>query len=568
MLFSGAIGRKTSDADGPSVRSLNDGDRKFPQKVGTVEVSTSSDADSESDAGNYEGQRGIHNVFENSEIAEFWRKKYEESKYENRHLYDPKFIWSSAEERKVVRKADWRALLWAFIMFLALDIDRFNLKNAVSDDLLEDLGLDTNDYNLGNTLNLVCFLAAELPSQLISKAVGADRFLPTQVVLWSLVALCQCKMNGKGSFLATRCLLGFFEGGFLPEIITWLTYFYKHDEFTMRSAWFYVANPLTQAFSGLLAAGILNLDGTNGWSGWQYVFVIEGSFTLFLGFLSFQMPSGPANTRAWYRPNGWFTHREEKIMANRILRDDPSKGTMSNRQGISLRMFGRAIMDYEMWFIYVSRFLADILANPLGQYMPFLLKSLGFEKVTVNLLMVPYNVVSMVTMLLQCYFAKKYSQYGFAFFFSAFWLVIPIACLRWWGGFLEQAWPSYALLLVTLSFPSATAISIAWNSVNSNSVSRRTVQAAITNIASQASGIAGSNVFQKSDAPKYPTGLISIFILSIIASAFILLTRYYFAFRNNQREKVWSAMTEEQRIEYIKTTSDEGNKRLDFRFVL
>lgn len=38
------------------------------------------------------------------------------------------------------------------------------------------------------------------------------------------------------------------------------------------------------------------------------------------------MPPSVVQTKNWFRPNGWFTKREEAIAVNRILRDDPSKG--------------------------------------------------------------------------------------------------------------------------------------------------------------------------------------------------------------------------------------------------
>lgn len=46
-----------------------------------------------------------------------------------------------------------------------------------------------------------------------------------------------------------------------------------------------------------------------------------------IGVFSFLlMPASPTQTASWFRgKDGWFSEREEIIMVNRVLRDDPAK---------------------------------------------------------------------------------------------------------------------------------------------------------------------------------------------------------------------------------------------------
>jgi len=58
--------------------------------------------------GNYE-----RNPFLDPDVAEHWRCTYEESKYECRHLFDPRLTWSDEEEKRLVRLIDWNVCLWS-----------------------------------------------------------------------------------------------------------------------------------------------------------------------------------------------------------------------------------------------------------------------------------------------------------------------------------------------------------------------------------------------------------------------------------------------------------------------
>jgi MFS family permease len=97
-----------------------------------------------------------------------------------------------------------------------LQLDRGNMSNALTDKLLDDLNMDQNDYNNGTTVQLLCFLAAEFPVQLLIKRYGFKQVLPLLMMMWSLVSWTQAFMTDKTGFYITRALIGACEGGFIP----------------------------------------------------------------------------------------------------------------------------------------------------------------------------------------------------------------------------------------------------------------------------------------------------------------------------------------------------------------
>lgn len=68
------------------------------------------------------------------------------------------------------------------------------------------------------------------------------------------------------------------------------------------------------------------------------------------------------------------------------------------------------------------------------------------------------------------------------------------------------------------------------------------------------------------DSPLYRRGNKQLLALCCMNLVLYPLMKAYYVFRNKQRDKKWDALSEEQRLEYLATTTDKGNKRLDFRF--
>lgn len=82
----------------------------------------------------------------------------------------------------------------------------------------------------------------------------------------------------------------------------------------------------------------------------------------------------------------------------------------------------------------------------------------------------------------------------------------------------------------------------------------------------QAGGIIASNIYRQDDAPRYKRGDRILVAMCVVNMAVYAVTKVYYVLRNRYRSQKWEAMTEQERITYVTTTTDEGNKRLDFRF--
>ena len=85
-------------------------------------------------------------------------------------------------------------------------------------------------------------------------------------------------------------------------------------------------------------------------------------------------------------------------------------------------------------------------------------------------------------------------------------------------------------------------------------------------MAVQLGGVIGANIYREDDKPLYHRGNSVLIGLSVLALALFLFAKGYCIWRNKSREKIWGAMSVEERGVYLTTTKDEGNKRLDFRF--
>ncbi|KAI5970193.1 hypothetical protein CANMA_000804 [Candida margitis] len=560
LLPTMGLRRSTNDSISSdiSVRSIDDVDHLKNNDKQTV---TRIDSDL-----SIEADQLKKNPFLDPQVEEYYRDIYTSSKYESYSAFDPNFEWTAEEEKKVIWKLNWRVAFTACLLFVGLQVDRGNLQQAVSDNFLDNLGLNTNDYNTGNTIFVVSFLLAEVPSQMISKALGPDIFIPFQICAWSIVAMSQAALKGKAGFYITRCLIGVLEGGFIADLVLWLSYFFTSKELPIRLSWFWTTLSLVQIATSLMAFGILRLN-TWGWHGWQFLFLIEGGFTLTIGILSwFLMVPSAVQTKTKWNPKGWFTDREEKIVVNRILRDDPTKGSMNNRQAISPKNLWKCLIDYDMWPLYAIGIVAYIGQQTLSTYFTLTNRQLGFSVFNTNLLTIPATVIHIILLLFISWFSERVNERSFVCLIAPLFATPFIGAIRFWPGSGKEIWSTWVLNTLYLGQPYIHAIVVAWVSRNSNSVRNRSICSALYNMFVQLGGIIGNNIYREDDKPLYKRGNMQLFAITLTLIPVLLLVKAYYVWRNKSRDKIWSTMTEEEQQTYRETTKDEANKRLDFRF--
>ncbi|KAJ5740297.1 hypothetical protein N7493_000169 [Penicillium malachiteum] len=505
----------------------------------------------------------VRSVFDDPSIAKFYLPHDD---YENLHRFDPNARWTYREEAAVRRKTDWAILLWILVMFFGLNIDRGNLSNANSDGLLTDMGLSTDDYNNATNMYRIGFLIAEIPSQMIGKRLGPDRWIPVQIICWSFASGGQFFMHNRAGFFACRFLLGLFMGGFIPDSILYLSYFYTKSEMPFRLALFWFTDSISGVIASFIAYGVFHMGGVAGREGWRWLFLIEALISFVIGVLSFFLLfPGPTQTKTRWNPKGIFSEREESIIVNRVLRDDPSKGGMHNREAISLKMLWQSLKDYDLWPIYLIGILFEIPTSPPKSYLTLSLTDIGFSTFHTTLLSIPVTVFAAINLLLVTELAERTHQISIVGLFTQVWSLPFLIILYTSAGSLSN-WGMYAVSFVLLGWPSPQAAQVGWCSRLSNAVRTRAVSAAAFNIMIQLSGIASSNIYRSDDKPLYRRGnkqLIAINVANIVVYA---LAKVYYVSRNRWKKAQWEKMSSEEKITYLETTTDEGNKRLDFMF--
>ena len=186
-------------------------------------------------------------------------------------------------------------------------------------------------------------------------------------------------------------------------------------------------------------------------------------------------------------------------MVNRILRDDPSKGDMHNRQGLTPKMLFECVCDYHMWPIYLLGLTWLIPTVPIQGYISLNLRAIGFGVFETNLLTIPAFALFIVGLLFWTWLSERLNERLLLGTITQFWSLPILIALEVLPA-SRSHWVTWILSVLLYAQPYWHAIIVALTSRNAGTVRTRTVASALYNMCVQASNVIGSNVSVPSNA--------------------------------------------------------------------
>lgn len=174
-------------------------------------------------------------------------------------------------EKRLVRKIDLLILPTIGILYILNYIDRQNLSAAKLQGIMEDLNMNEQQFATAISILFVGYLPFQIPSNLIiTKVSRPGLYICSAVIIWGTISAATAAVNTYRELLIIRAFLGVVEAVFFPGAIYYLSAWYTKTELGKRLAGLYIAQQVGNAFGGLLAAAILQLDGTHGMSSIMY----------------------------------------------------------------------------------------------------------------------------------------------------------------------------------------------------------------------------------------------------------------------------------------------------------
>ncbi|KAG2740295.1 MFS general substrate transporter [Suillus brevipes Sb2] len=217
--------------------------------------------------------------------------------------------------KRLLRKLDLRVAFPVLVYIMNIRLDHPLTSTARLRGFEEDLGMTGNQFNTLTSILYVGYLLMQAPSNMILQRIERPSlYLSSCMITWAAITMC---MSAYHAALILRFWLGFVEATFFPGVVFLLSRWYKRNELGLRMALLYCGGSASDAFSALIASGILGgLDGKLGFMAWRWLFFVEGALTIVVVVSAIWIiPDFPSTPSVWLLP-------KEQILAKRRMEEE------------------------------------------------------------------------------------------------------------------------------------------------------------------------------------------------------------------------------------------------------
>ncbi|KXJ87076.1 alternative sulfate transporter [Microdochium bolleyi] len=413
--------------------------------------------------------------------------------------------WTKEEETRARLKLDFILIPLLILGFFCLQLDRGNIANAITDTMLQDIGISQFQFNIGQQLLSLGIVLFEIPSNMVLYRVGPGKWLTLQLFLFGLVSTFQAWQTNYTGYLVTRFLLGVTESGYIPGGLWTLSTWYTRRETATRVMLFFFGNQLGQASAKLIAYGILHMRGVAGQPGWFWLFVIMGGFTILSGVvLGFCLPDSLRNPHSTFLPRARiFSDREIYILRARVNLDDPDKE--NTKEHIPLSAFKQAVKNWRLWVHVCITLGNNGPFRGFDTYAPTIIRSFGFEGLQSNALAAVGLFLQIPVSYLFSWISDRFDKRGETVMVALSMHMLGYIFNR---GFTELSSALKGVRFFGVVWTQTFAnmphpLNIAWMSLACRNPEERSLAMAMIIMSANIGAIYGAQLFQEDDKPLY-----------------------------------------------------------------
>jgi MFS family permease len=186
-------------------------------------------------------------------------------------------------------------------------------------------------------------------------------------------------------FYFFRFMLGFFEGGFFPSVILYLSLWFRAEDRAKAIAGFMAAIPISSMLGTPLSGLLLNLDWLD-LPGWRWIFILQGAAPVVAGVVTlFFLPDRPEHAR-------WLPEDERACLVAALRREH--HGKQGHGPGAWAGQLGTVLLLTAVYFGL------NVSSYGITMFLPAIIKSqTGLSDVWVSLVAAPFYLVALVAML-------------------------------------------------------------------------------------------------------------------------------------------------------------------------